>query len=299
MNKTGSGDTALHRNTCQILCIKLSDVYLLRGFKALSTQRAEMEFRFGTALIYFTWWWLLRTRGLVIFTCVVFKQFFASHKWMSPVQLMKMFTRSSSCWEGQINNYSSLPEAVNGVNDILRKGEFCLNRTKDMLLFYCTAGYVSYFIAYCKYIIVCIISKFKMLSSSSSSSLHYISMRFILPIYNCRQFLGHGLSSVIQSSMFCHEYSSKLSPFYWILSRSCGSWKLFFADDRADLGDGAAWVWHLHNDDVCDVNKPTNALKQCQILPHTRRGEKKQQIQGIWVGVYEKNTKTDRVWGTA
>lgn len=182
---------------------------------------------------------------------------------------------------------------------MLCKGEFYLNRTKDRLLFYCTAGYVSYFIACCKYIIVCIISKFKMLSSSDNTSLHYISMGFILHIYNWRQFLGHGLSSVIQISMFCHVYSSKLSPFYWIVSRSCGSWKLFFADDRAHLVDGAMWVWHLHNDDVCDVNKPTNALKQCQILLHTRRGEKKQQIQGIRVGVYEKNTKSDRVWGTA
>lgn len=42
-----------------------------------------------------------------------------------------------------------------------------------------------------------------------------------------------------------------------------------------------------------------NTPKERQILLHTLRGEKKRQIQGIWVGVYVNNTKSDRVWGTA
>lgn len=150
------------------------------------------------------------------------------HKWMSPVQLMKMFIGSSS-WLRRPNKLLLLFAWST------EWCEWCYVRvsfiwTGPRICFFTTVllCYVSYFIAYCKYIIVCIISKFKMLSSSDNTSLHYISMGFILHIYNWRQFLGHGLCSVIQSSLFCHEDSSKLSLVYWIVSRSCGSWKLFF-----------------------------------------------------------------------
>ena len=42
------------------------------------------------------------------------------------------------------------------------------------------------------------------------------------------------------------------------------------------------------------INK---SLKECRILPHTQRGERKWQIQGIGARVFEEDTKSDRVWG--
>lgn len=41
-----------------------------------------------------------------------------------------------------------------------------------------------------------------------------------------------------------------------------------------------------------------STLKEFRILVHTLKGERKRQIKGVRVDVYEKNKKHDKVWGT-
>lgn len=46
------------------------------------------------------------------------------------------------------------------------------------------------------------------------------------------------------------------------------------------------------------VMSTNSTLKEFRILVHTLKGERKRQIKGVRVDVYEKNKKHDKVWGT-
>lgn len=96
---------------------------------------------------------------------------------------------------------------------------------------------------------------------------------------------------VMNSIVNHHSLDPRLEPWQFKIG------KLFLADDRTDLVDGAVWVCDIYTTRMLAMST-NNTLKECWILPHSLRGERKWQIQGIWVGVYEKNTKSDRVWGT-